>query len=84
MADKPIKTIHTIEDAERLDHSLAENVDWESFYAKVKRTPPFLRNVPDENLVRYFELGRIRTGRYTKRESRRRVSATWKIDCEAY
>ena len=49
-----------------------------------KRTPPFLRNDPDENLVRPVELGRLRTGRYTKRERCRRVSATRKIDCEAY
>ena len=62
VADKPIKTIHTIEDAERLDHSLAETVDWESFYAKGKRTPPFLRNVPDENLVGYVNQGRVRKG----------------------
>ena len=84
MAEVPRSHIHTVKDAELFDHSLAEEVDWESFYAQGKRTPPFLRNVPDENLVRYVELGRIRTDRYTKRERCRRVSATRKIDCEAY
>jgi SAM-dependent methyltransferase len=62
MAAKRIDDIHTVEDAELLDRSLAENVDWESFYAKGKRTPPFLRNVPDENLVRYVKRGRLRSG----------------------
>ncbi len=46
-----------------LDHSLATKVDWESFYAEGTRTPPFLRNVPDENLVGFVEQGRLESGR---------------------
>ena len=44
-------------DAELLDHSLAGKIDWESFYTEGKRTRPFLRNVPDENLVGYINQG---------------------------
>lgn len=62
MANIPRRPILTREDAAFLDHSLAAKVDWESFYAEGKRTPPFLNNVPDENLVGYVEQGRLKSG----------------------
>ena len=56
--------IHTVEDVMKLlDGMLPMKVIWEPFYAEGKRTPPFLQNIPDENLVGYFEDGRIRCGR---------------------
>lgn len=39
---------------ELLDTLLPNRVDWEPFYADGKRTPPFLQNLPDENLVSYY------------------------------
>ena len=63
MANIPRKPIHTVTDAERVDSSLPDGVEWERFYAQGKRTPPFLKNVPDENLVRYFKQGRFKIGR---------------------
>lgn len=62
MADIPRKPILTREDAASFDRELPEVVEWESFYAEGKRTPPFLRNVPDENLVRFVERGRLESG----------------------
>ena len=62
MADIPRKTILTSEDAALFDHDLPEVVEWESFYAGGKRTPPFLRNVPDENLVGFVEQWNLRSG----------------------
>ncbi len=58
----PRKPIHTVGDAELLNMSLPHKIDWESFYARGKRTPPFLRNIPDENLVEWFEQGRFKPG----------------------
>ena len=63
MSNIPRKPIHTVADAERIDSSLPDGVEWEHFYAQGKRTPPFLKNVPDENLVRYFKQGHFTTGR---------------------
>ena len=62
MEDISRRHFHTAKDAELLDHSLAGKIDWESFYTEGKRTPPFLRNVPDENLVGYVNQGRLRSG----------------------
>ena len=62
MEDISRSHIHTAKDAELLDHSLAGKIDWESFYTEGKRTRPFLRNVPDENLVGYVNQGRVRKG----------------------
>ena len=62
MEDISRSHIHTAKDAELLDHSLAGKIDWESFYTEGKRTRPFLRNVPDENLVGYINQGRVRKG----------------------
>ncbi|MDE2887133.1 MAG: methyltransferase domain-containing protein [Gemmatimonadota bacterium] len=50
------------EDAALFDRGLPEVVDWESFYAEGKRTPPFLRNVPDENLVGFVGQRRLESG----------------------
>lgn len=60
--DIPQKPILTSDDAAFLEHSLATKVDWESFYSEGQRTPPFLRNVPDENLVRFVEKWNLRSG----------------------
>lgn len=62
MEDISRRHFHTAKDAELLDHSLAGKIEWESFYTEGKRTPPFLRNVPDENLVGYINQGRLRSG----------------------
>ena len=54
------KAIHTIEDAmQLLDDVIPMRVAWEPFYAAGKRKPPFLQNIPDENLVEYCAEGRI-------------------------
>lgn len=50
------------EDAACFDRDLPRVVDWESFYAEGKRTPPFLRNVPDENLVGFVGQRRLESG----------------------
>lgn len=63
MSNIPGKPNQTVKDAARVDTSIPDGVDWERFYAHGKRTPPFLKNVPDENLVRYFEQGIFKAGR---------------------
>ena len=64
MSDIRREPIHTIEDVMMLlDHMLPMEVAWESFYADGKRKPPFLQNIPDENLVEYFEDRRLKGGR---------------------
>ena len=63
MSKIPGKLIHTFKDAVRVDAAVPDGVDWERFYARRNRTPPFLKNVPDENLVRYFEQGIFKAGR---------------------
>ena len=63
MSNIPRKPNQTVKDAARVDTSIPDGVDWERFYAHGKRTPPFLKNVPDENLVRYFEQGIFKAGR---------------------
>ena len=61
--DIPRKPILTGEDAASFDRDLPHVVEWESFYAEGTRTPPFLRNVPDENLVGFVEQERLESGR---------------------
>ena len=55
--------MHTIRDVEQLDRALPDKIDWESFYAQGKRTPPFITGKPDENLVGYSEQGYLNPGR---------------------
>ncbi|MCY3765112.1 MAG: class I SAM-dependent methyltransferase [Gemmatimonadetes bacterium] len=62
MADIPSKPNLTSEEAALFDRDLPEVVEWESFYAEGKRTPLFLRNVPDEHLVGFVEQGRLESG----------------------
>ena len=63
MIQIPHKPIHTIEDAmQLLDLTFPAKVEWESFYAEGKRKPPFLKNIPDENLVRYFREDQVKVG----------------------
>ncbi len=62
MAEIPRKPILTSEEAGLFDRDLPAVVDWECFYAEGTRTPPFLRNVPDENLVGFVEQERLESG----------------------
>ncbi len=54
--------ILTIEDAEQIKIALPDRIDWENFYTSGKRNPPFLTDMPDENLAAYFEQGRLNPG----------------------
>ena len=54
--------ILTIRDAEQIKIALTDRIDWESFYTSGTRNPPFFTDVPDENLVEWFEQGRVKPG----------------------
>ncbi len=59
------ETIHTTEDVMRmLDSMLRDEAQfWDSFYEDREKGVPFFVNVPDENLVEYFEKGHLKAGR---------------------
>lgn len=60
----PENPILSNEDAMRLlDSQISSSMDWEAFYSEEKRKPPFLENIPDENLVGYFRDGLISNGK---------------------
>ncbi len=63
MPNIPRKPIHTTGDAELLNRTLPDKIDWEAFYTEGNRKPPFLTDKPDENLVGYFEQGYLKPGR---------------------
>lgn len=59
----PEKNIRTTEDVlQILDAFLPVKTDWEYFYSEGRFQPPFLRNLPDENLVSYFDTGALTAG----------------------
>ncbi|CAM3589219.1 Methyltransferase [Paenibacillus lactis] len=60
-----VEQIHEIEDVfQMLDSFFREEGPWwDRFYADRNRSIPFFVNAPDENLVQYFEDGRIGPGR---------------------
>ncbi len=64
MWEVPKKCIVTVDDAmQLLDTLVPMKVAWEPFYAEGKRKPPFLQNIPDENLVSYFSAGTMLPGK---------------------
>lgn len=59
------ETIYSYDDLLRmLDHFLKEEslFNWDNFYSDRDRKIPFLENLPDENLVEYFETEKISSG----------------------
>ncbi|RSD25542.1 class I SAM-dependent methyltransferase [Mesobacillus subterraneus] len=60
------ETIYSYEDLlNMLDHLLEEErqFNWNDFYSDRGRKVPFFRNLPDENLVSYFESEKLKPGR---------------------